>query len=401
MIWKATTKVAFAVKDDMVYAWYCTTEGNTEDADAAVTITNYKTNVAKACVIDGVNKCFNNDQLDIVNEKRFNHKDTDPVTLWERAMTEIQAVLDKATDAADGITDEVLTGDAAAGLLATKVNSDFTDNCVETIWTGVVDTSPVDTASTKIYDDGLAQYTAADAYVDGAPADTVTDPNKVLANNFFKMMWKDTTQVAFGVRGLNVVLWYCNEKPAPTDAAAVVDNVGENCIVADAAGATSNKCYGDLALDKVNEYRNIHAADKLIYAADASTLIQTAIDAATFDALGDAEKLTAITPAADPYTDKCLIAMFTETDADKIADKSLSKDETAVNEWYAGKDKYDFVTNMDGGSQAAKDFVALVWRPNNKAGFGVNGKYAVAWLCNVDGLALPLAADGAALAVDK
>jgi len=52
MVWKSTTKVAFAIKDRYVYARYCSTKGNEGDS------TKYKENVIEDCLKDDVDVCF-------------------------------------------------------------------------------------------------------------------------------------------------------------------------------------------------------------------------------------------------------------------------------------------------------------------------------------------------------
>lgn len=58
MIWAASTKVSFGVKDKWVIAAYCEAKGNDPVGDAA----KFKENVGKACFIDGYNKCLNDEQ---------------------------------------------------------------------------------------------------------------------------------------------------------------------------------------------------------------------------------------------------------------------------------------------------------------------------------------------------
>lgn len=61
----------------------------------------------------------------------------------------------------------------------------------------------------------------------------------------------------------------------------------------------------------------------------------------------------------------------------------------AIEEWYKGKDKYDFKTNtFKGGAtakQADKDlsnaFTQLVWSATTTVGMGVKDGWAVAWFC--------------------
>lgn len=56
----------------------------------------------------------------------------------------------------------------------------------------------------------------------------------------------------------------------------------------------------------------------------------------------------------------------------------------AVQEWYKGLSEYDFKTSdMKKGGDAAKmaKFTQLIWKATSTVGFGVKGKYVVAWFC--------------------
>jgi hypothetical protein len=68
MVWKSTTTVGFGIRDNYAVAWYCQVRGNVAG--------EYKTNVEKDCVKDGVNTCYAEMALKAHNEKRARHKNT-------------------------------------------------------------------------------------------------------------------------------------------------------------------------------------------------------------------------------------------------------------------------------------------------------------------------------------
>jgi hypothetical protein len=73
MVWKATTKVSFAIKGRWVYARYCSVEGNKTPA------TNYLTNVKEDCLKDDVDVCFQRAALKAHNQKRARHRGGRPL----------------------------------------------------------------------------------------------------------------------------------------------------------------------------------------------------------------------------------------------------------------------------------------------------------------------------------
>ena len=88
MVWKATTKVAFGVKDKWVIAWYCETKGNNGGP------ADYKANVGDKCINDdGVNTCFNDLALKAHNAKRTDHK-AKPLRWHAEAAKALQGLMD-------------------------------------------------------------------------------------------------------------------------------------------------------------------------------------------------------------------------------------------------------------------------------------------------------------------
>lgn len=161
-----------------------------------------------------------------------------------------------------------------------------------------------------------------------------------------RMIWKKTTLVGFGKRDKVVVAWYCTDAATVTDASAAKDNVGENCI--DGTDGF-NKCYIDVALKAVNDYRKIHLAGPLSIVNDKSGLLQKAMDDPAF----------AGTITEDPL---CSNLVYEETDDAKLA--TLTTTAEATDKMYKYKDLYDY----DAGAakkptdKAKTDlFAAMVW----------------------------------------
>lgn len=113
MVWKETTKVSFGIKGRFVAAWYCSVEGNNGDAE------NYKKNVAKDCVKDGVDTCYVEMALRAHNEKRAKHRGGRPLERDDAASVVIQAILDK--------------GDFTGKTSASDKTNDFED-CGENVY---------------------------------------------------------------------------------------------------------------------------------------------------------------------------------------------------------------------------------------------------------------------------
>jgi len=89
MVWGETTTVAFGISDRYVFAWYCAPQGNTGAVD------NWKKNVKKDCVKDGVDTCYVEMALKAHNEKRARHRGGRPLEADAAASKAIQAELDK------------------------------------------------------------------------------------------------------------------------------------------------------------------------------------------------------------------------------------------------------------------------------------------------------------------
>jgi hypothetical protein len=92
MVWAETTKVAFGIRGRWVYAWYCEKEGNQGDEE------DYKKNVKKDCVKDGVDTCYLELALQAHNEKRARHRGGRPLEADLAASKHIQKILDKEGD---------------------------------------------------------------------------------------------------------------------------------------------------------------------------------------------------------------------------------------------------------------------------------------------------------------
>jgi hypothetical protein len=98
MSWRPTTKVGFGVRGKFVAAWYCEVAGNPTSA----TTEDYKENVKKDCLVDGVDKCYLELALAAHNAYRAQHKGGKALETYLEASQRIQAVLDAAGDDFDG-----------------------------------------------------------------------------------------------------------------------------------------------------------------------------------------------------------------------------------------------------------------------------------------------------------
>jgi hypothetical protein len=102
MTWQATKKIGFGLRDKFVVAWYCDAKGNSGPGNAAATTQNYKDNVKKDCVIDGVDQCYNDIALKAHNTARANHKGGKALLPYLEASKRIQARLNAAGSDFDG-----------------------------------------------------------------------------------------------------------------------------------------------------------------------------------------------------------------------------------------------------------------------------------------------------------
>jgi len=69
MIWRGSEKIAFGVKAPWVVAWYCK-GGNTPRPGTTGSAASSEKNVARTCIVEGMNVCYNKIALKAHNDKR-------------------------------------------------------------------------------------------------------------------------------------------------------------------------------------------------------------------------------------------------------------------------------------------------------------------------------------------
>lgn len=145
----------------------------------------------------------------------------------------------------------------------------------------------------------------------------------------------------------------------------------------------------------------MHAVEPMIFDADMSANIQTAMDADAFD-------FNTVVPTATTY-DACVqnkikTADLPGYDANKINKDSRDIYDTAeslaTTAWYATIKDYDFDANA---GLESSSFINMIHKTAETVGFGVSDDYVVAWYClfdarNPDDITANVMVDGAAAA---
>ena len=93
LAWKASTKAGFGISKEgrFIVMWVCDAKGNVPDTAAA-----FQANVIKNCInADGVNTCYNDLNLKVVNELRKAHAEAPPLTVDLAKAKELQFLVDK------------------------------------------------------------------------------------------------------------------------------------------------------------------------------------------------------------------------------------------------------------------------------------------------------------------
>lgn len=75
----------------------------------------------------------------------------------------------------------------------------------------------------------------------------------------------------------------------------------------------------------------------------------------------------------------CGYNVFTDDNTSKIV-----KENIATDAWYKNEDQYDYKTGkVKKGKDEAKmkEYTQLMWKKSEKVGFGIKGKFVVAWYC--------------------
>jgi len=197
------------------------------------------------------------------------------------------------------------------------------------------------------------------------------------------MVWKDTIEIGFGIKGRFVVAWYC-EKKGNTPATYGAD--WKKNVIQDCEDDGMNTCYVEMALKEHNRLRSRHQFSKKLenkskklekYDA-ASRWIQEKMNASDFNG-----KIL----DKGVYNDCGENIYDAGATADAAALVALKETNVATTAWYAGQQWYDYDkgTARDPGNaarvQLSNAFANVVWASTTKVGFGVRGRWVVAWYC--------------------
>jgi hypothetical protein len=243
MVWKSPGTVAFAVKNNWAFAWFC---GNRlDDKTNLYGSAAWGTNVKKACKnADGVDVCVNEEELRKTNGYRAERKGFEAenlLTLDYEMAKQIQILLVALPQ--DDLTK--FPGRESRGMDGKYFN------CQEN--------SGPKTAGKSISEDwytaGSVKYDEDDAagktvFVSGA-----TDADKLNAKKFMRMVWKTAKRVGYGFHNDNVVAWYCDIASTNLETKTEAnDNVGKSCVSAEGI----NGCFAKRVVDATNKKRAIH-----------------------------------------------------------------------------------------------------------------------------------------------
>lgn len=356
MVWKSTTKVGFGFKGKWVIAWYCETEGNTGGA------AQFKANVGAKCVQAGVNTCYTARALAAHNVRRGYHE-SKPLTLDVALTKQLQALMD----------DPAYAGKIAARPTAAAACGESTFEQVD----------PTKVATLSTSDDATAGWYAGKKHYDYAKGANKPLFNKVAltaamtenAAQFTRMVWGSTTTVAFGIKGRWVTAWYCAVKGNTGGAAGYKTNVKKDC-VKDGV----DLCYVELALQAHNEKRARHRGGRpLVADLAASKHIQAVLNTETDFSGSISNKPNQFEDCGENVY---LSKLTTPADLKKVKETNL-----ATDAWYSGESEYNYSTGKPRSmNDAAKvklsnEFANVVWSGTTKVGFGVKGKWVVAWYC--------------------
>jgi hypothetical protein len=218
-----------------------------------------------------------------------------------------------------------------------------------------------------------------------------TDDNKAI-KKFTQVVWKydgddiKDIKVGFGISGGYVYAYYC--KGGNVDD-KYDKNVLENCLK-----DKYNKCYNDKAVKAHNKKRALHFFDdeknELKVDIEAAKVLQKIMD----DMDADPKKVMSEKTLRDidrtgDYVKKCNVNVHMHTDAVEQHDG-----DHATEGWYKNSESYDYVTSKpklvhdkeDEPTKIKSDtYTQLIWKTSTKVGFGIKGKFVVAWYCDKKG----------------
>jgi hypothetical protein len=203
--------------------------------------------------------------------------------------------------------------------------------------------------------------------------------------NFTQMMWKKSASVGLGVYSKYVVAWFCPKgNDPPTSPQDYVENINDVCRVPEdkAAGEMQyDRCYNEAAVTFHNQKRALHKDTPFLELdPKIAKWIQDKMDNfVDFD-----------TSFAGRIADKgafynCGENVFQQQIPGQVA--QLRFTDAASKAWYGGSANYNENTGestQPGNDQATLEafmFTKMVWKKTKRVGFGVRGKWVIAWYC--------------------
>jgi len=221
-------------------------------------------------------------------------------------------------------------------------------------------------------------------------------PKKITSDNLTRLLWKSTKKVGFGIRGAEVVAWFCDAKmPALTignagSKTAAKANVGKTCIE---TPELNDSCFSTSALTAINLKRKDHGSPKVKESPTSAGELQKLLNGYNAKQLAsDKAAMTALLTKSGVRSG-CTMDIYEYIGASTDNMIMLKTTDLAVNSWYNKKIYYDFKTGqpkyaktddkkMKAFKKAQSDeFTALIWKKSTTTLFGIKGKWAVVWLC--------------------
>ena len=314
----------------------------------------------------GYLNCFNKRAVDAHNIYRETHKKTPGLKIDP----EIAAAAQKAAEGLDKAG--AVSGSPESERKFDGFKMGAGKVCAENTFVAKDDKTAKDTdAATDAWYKGNKMYN----YKEGkakAPTKDNKEPKKDV-DMFARVVWKATTKVGFGVKGKYVVAWYCEDQGATGDEAAYKKNIEESCIQANGV----NKCFNEQALKANNKKRDDHGTEELTWDEKAAEEIQRQMGSLEKRGILNEVNINNMKVGNGDFKN-CGQNVYTQDD-----EVNLLKTDVTIDKWYAMKDHYNFDkgTFKKDKKKDGQKFTLMMWRASKKVGFGISGKFVVAWYC--------------------
>jgi uncharacterized protein YkwD len=214
------------------------------------------------------------------------------------------------------------------------------------------------------------------------------------AMNYAQLLWRASTEVGFGIAGNFAVARYCVGGNTPAgDTAAYAINVCPKGGCAKCPkpikGLAYQNCFNARALTAANIKRA--AAGSGVLALDVSVAAKAQAWAEELSKRADIAS-SSQGDGKTPMTSRpanCGENLFEQKDAGRV--EGLADSDDAVDAWFAGQADYDFAKGepasaSDAAKKARSDaYTRMVWKGSTKVGFGIHGRFVVAWFCETEG----------------